>query len=612
MTLYLHVPNSTTIVPVGDGAIEQSPTLTQTVVEHTLGSTQDTKIATFTSETGVINSTIIPKGTWDLTFYASKTIQDSEVEFYVKLLYVTSTSVEQFYTSESISKTIIDSTKTAYSTSFTNTETYLPTVGTKKLRVELWARRRNADGINPSVYFYFGQESLARMDTPLPAANTEELVVNSIDATTIETSNLNSTTITATGATISGPATINGTLSSENINVSGTIQGETMDATNLTSITMNVDTMTGDTIDVNTITGTTINGSTITGTTINATNMTTTNEVQGKTIKATTSMETPLINVTDISSSTIQSSSGTITGTLTANTLTASNISSTVNISGKDAIMSGQITIGDTILTSDGIDATTITTTTQNATTMNATDVSASVVKATTIQDVNSLTATTISATTTSSTNVNVSNLNPSAIVSKVGSSNATFKEAHVEDILVYGDIINPRNPTQGEDDEGNPVTISQGLIGSFTNPFQAIFTDEIYMTKDTTMYDKNGNPILSIANDGVVELRDTRIGGVNPGGIVILNSYDTSGAFFAAPEPFDNPFAGDGYIVGQNLFVCISSEVNDPSSVVYKDVGEIKGPKGDRGAAGGFGPTGSTGPTGYTGSTGHTGPIGT
>ena len=90
-------------------------------------------------------------------------------------------------------------------------------------------------------------------------------------------------------------------------------------------------------------------------------------------------------------------------------------------------------------------------------------------------------------------------------------------------------------------------------------------------MTKDTTMYDKNGNPILSIANDGVVELRDTRIGGVNPGGIVILNSYDTSGAFFAAPEPFDNPFAGDGYIVGQNLFVCISSEENDPSSVVYK-----------------------------------------
>ena len=90
----------------------------------------------------------------------SRRYVDSEVEFYVKLLYVTSTSVEQFYTSESISKTIIDSTKTAYSTSFTNTETYLPTVGTKKLRVELWARRRNADGINPSVYFYFGQESL--------------------------------------------------------------------------------------------------------------------------------------------------------------------------------------------------------------------------------------------------------------------------------------------------------------------------------------------------------------------------------------------------------------------------------------------------------------------
>lgn len=79
MTLYLHVPNSTTIVPVGDGEIEQSPTLTQTIVEHTMNTTQETKIATFTSDTGVINSTIIPKGTWDLTFYASKTIQDREV-----------------------------------------------------------------------------------------------------------------------------------------------------------------------------------------------------------------------------------------------------------------------------------------------------------------------------------------------------------------------------------------------------------------------------------------------------------------------------------------------------------------------------------------------------
>ena len=99
-----------------------------------------------------------------------------------------------------------------------------------------------------------------------------------------------------------------------------------------------------------------------------------------------------------------------------------------------------------------------------------------------------------------------------------------------------------------------------------------------------------------SIGSSGTEILLPTgsTIGGVNPGTIVIKGAVDNTS------ELPSDALVGDGYIIGQNLWVAIVD--NPPDVSGWTDVGEIKGPKGD---------TGDTGPTGPKGDTGNTGPIG-
>jgi hypothetical protein len=272
-----------------------------------------------------------------------------------------------------------------------------------------------------------------------------------------------------------------------------------------------------------------------------------------------------------------------VTTSVTSSTIEASTIAAT------------------TVLTSPSLIATAVSATTVSASSFSATTVSAATVS-----------ATAVSATNLTSQNLLTDNILPLVSgTSAIGSSGKEF-DVFVQDINITGKI--------------NIASAGTVSIGSLAAPLNEIFVNDITMTSNSTFKRKDGTKILSIADDGNIEIASARIGGVNPGTIKILNSYTDSDAFQASSDPFNSPANGDGYIVGTNLFVYIS----ETSS--YTDVGEIKGPVGDRGLQGEVGPigntgvtgvtgyrgidgnsgsTGPTGTTGRTGSTGHTGPTG-
>lgn len=84
--------------------------------------------------------------------------------------------------------------------------------------------------------------------------------------------------------------------------------------------------------------------------------------------------------------------------------------------------------------------------------------------------------------------------------------------------------------------------------------------------------------------------------------GVNIKGSYESEEALKTA-QPTGT--AGDAYLVSGNLYVWSETDAD------WKNVGEIKGPKGDSGPQGAAGPTGPTGPTGPQGDIGPTGPAG-
>ena len=179
-----------------------------------------------------------------------------------------------------------------------------------------------------------------------------------------------------------------------------------------------------------------------------------------------------------------------------------------------------------------------------------------------------------------------------------------------------YSGFLNngPEGPTGPTGPEGiqGPTGFFEGQVKSDLIPDQ----DNVYSIGSADKKFKDlfvsANTIFvgdaSIGSSGTEILLPTgsTIGGVNPGTIVIKGTVDNTSEL-----PTD-ALVGDGYIIGQNLWVAVVD--NPPDVSGWSDVGEIKGPKGDTGDIGPTGPkgdTGNTGPVGETGLKGDTGDIG-
>lgn len=105
------------------------------------------------------------------------------------------------------------------------------------------------------------------------------------------------------------------------------------------------------------------------------------------------------------------------------------------------------------------------------------------------------------------------------------------------------------------------------------------------YGTSDTyTIYFTNGNTFEFYVTNGTVGIQGPQgekgetgaqgEPGVDGTSVVILGSVNDESEI-----PEESKVIGNGYLIGQNLFVWDGS--------IWKDVGEIKGPKGDRGEDG-------------------------
>jgi len=103
------------------------------------------------------------------------------------------------------------------------------------------------------------------------------------------------------------------------------------------------------------------------------------------------------------------------------------------------------------------------------------------------------------------------------------------------------------------------------------------------------------GKSMISSFETKILLPTGSTIGGIAPGTISI------KGAVNNTNELPKNSLTGDGYIIGQNLWVTI---LNNPQNINgWTDIGEIKGPKGDPGNTGPTGPSdGPTGPPGPPG----------
>lgn len=222
MTLYLYNPSSSSTVQY-NGKIEQIPTVTEeNSVDYTFENSTNAileapkLLINFTSEIDLLNNcSIIPGGSWKIQFYANKTITDSQVEYFTKIFIVTNTSISQIYSTELSPVAITSVKKTLYSTSFTLPEQYLPSESCK-IRLELWIRRR--DDSSPTIYFFFGRNSLSRINTPLLVANTKDLLSNSIITVDLSASNVNANNVNTS------------IIQSNSLNVVGSIQASKINA----------------------------------------------------------------------------------------------------------------------------------------------------------------------------------------------------------------------------------------------------------------------------------------------------------------------------------------------------------------------------------------------
>jgi hypothetical protein len=172
-------------------------------------------------------------------------------------------------------------------------------------------------------------------------------------------------------------------------------------------------------------------------------------------------------------------------------------------------------------------------------------------------------------------------NIIPSVPNFQIGTSENIVKTIYVNDIGLSGNIV----PT------GDLVS----NLGSPDNWFGNIYVNEAIIGPKSIHL---GNAVISSEGDSVALPGGSKIGGVDPGTIVI------KGAFVSLSDLPSTNEVGDGYVINSNLWVSTL-----PNSVYgvggWTNVGAFVGPTGPTGL------TGSTGPDGPTGYTGFTGPIG-
>ncbi len=159
---------------------------------------------------------------------------------------------------------------------------------------------------------------------------------------------------------------------------------------------------------------------------------------------------------------------------------------------------------------------------------------------------------------------------------------------------IVYSNTsIGPTGPKGPKGDTGDSVTLEIGSVETTDYQNMASVTDS----------GSGNNHILNFViprgNPGL----DGAIGPQGPAGtsVSILGSYDNDTELLIA-HPTGN--TGDSYLVGDNLYVW-----TDNSN--WKNVGVIKGPKGDKGDDGPQGPQGLKGDQGPQGPKGDQGPEG-
>ena len=188
---------------------------------------------------------------------------------------------------------------------------------------------------------------------------------------------------------------------------------------------------------------------------------------------------------------------------------------------------------------------------------------------------------------------------------SHLGTSSKVFGNLHINEIIVRGNILPPEEnypeifinlgPTgQTGTFESEVSSAIQVNIGGPRHYFGNLYAKEIF-TSSNTMH--IGSAQIKSDGEALSMPIGSKIGGVNPGTIVILGKFDLS-----INLPTTNG-VGNAYVIEGNLWV--STKTNSTLSDGWTDVGNFRGPKGDTG------PTGQTGSTGATGSTGGTGTKG-
>jgi len=175
-------------------------------------------------------------------------------------------------------------------------------------------------------------------------------------------------------------------------------------------------------------------------------------------------------------------------------------------------------------------------------------------------------------------------NIIPSVPNFQIGTSENIVKTIYVNDIGLSGNIV----PT------GDLVS----NLGSPNNWFGNIYVNHAIIGPKSIQL---GNALISSEGNSVALPIGSKIGGVDPGTIVI------KGAFASPSDLPSTNEVGDGYVINANLWVSTL-----PNSVYgvggWANVGAFVGPTGPTGIRGSTGPDG---PTGYTGPTGLIGPKG-
>jgi uncharacterized protein YdeI (BOF family) len=173
-----------------------------------------------------------------------------------------------------------------------------------------------------------------------------------------------------------------------------------------------------------------------------------------------------------------------------------------------------------------------------------------------------------------------------------LGTNSNQFGDAFVKNISVNQKIL----------PQGNLVS----HIGDDTHWFGNIYVNHVICGANSINI---GSATISTVNGGVSLPAGSKVGGVDPGTIVIKGTKANTGAL-----PTTND-VGDGYVISSNLWV--ASKNNSTVLDGWVNVGAFVGPTGPQGSQGIQGNTGAQGSPGIqgnrgdTGSTGATGPQG-